>query len=152
MFSKTIFIYVMPYLARDIMTGGMTHTNSCWSVKAGCSIYLGKFNIDFDYASASEVLTGESLLHDLGSNALSVGYKYKNLSVKCGLKNLFNPSESGSRESYLSDIASSHKEIRNHAFGNMIYIAASWSLCSGKRHAQQRVKTSNANLDTGIVK
>ena len=77
---------------------------------------------------------------------------YRNLSVKCGMKNLFRNSGTGSREDYLSNIAFSCKEIRNYAFGNMLYLALSWNLSSGKKHIQQKVKASNANLDTGIIK
>lgn len=152
LFDKKFFIYVMPYMVRDIMTRGIKHTNSYCSVKAGCSIYWGNFNIDFDYSSSSEDLTGETLLHNFASNSLCVGYKYRNLSVKCGMKNLFRNSGTGSREDYLSNIAFSCKEIRNYAFGNMLYLALSWNLSSGKKHIQQKVKTSNANLDTGIIK
>lgn len=152
LFDKKFFIYVMPYIVRDIMTRGIKHTNSYCSVKAGCSIYWGNFNIDFDYSSSSEDLTGETLLHNFANNSLCVGYKYRNLSVKCGMKNLFRNSGTGSREDYLSNIAFSCKEIRNYAFGNMLYLALSWNLSSGKKHIQQKVKASNENLDTGIIK
>ena len=144
LFDKKFFIYVMPYMVRDIMTRGIKHTNSYCSVKAGCSIYWGNFNMDFDYSSSSEDLTGETLLHNFANN--------RNLSVKCGMKNLFRNSGTGSREDYLSNIAFSCKEIRNYAFGNMLYLALSWNLSSGKKHIQQKVKASNANLDTGIIK
>ncbi|MCO6026145.1 outer membrane beta-barrel family protein [Prevotella cerevisiae] len=152
LFGKKLFIYAMPYMVRDIMTGGLRHTNTCWSVKTGSSVYLGKFNVDFDYDSSSEDLSGETLVHHFGSTTLSVGYKRKTLSVKCGVKNIFNSTGTGNRVDYLSDIASSRKEMHNHAFGNMVYLSLSWNISSGKRHAQKAVKSADANIDTGIIK
>ena len=152
LFGKHLFIYAMPYIVRDIMTGDVRHANTCWSVKAGGSVYIGKFNIDFDYDSPSEDLDGETLTRDFGSTTLSVGYKRKALSVRCSIKNMFNDGGSRKRVDYLSDIASSRYEIQNRGFGNMVYLSLSWSISSGKKNTHNAIKTTNANIDTGIVK
>lgn len=152
LFSRKLFIYTMPYFTRDIMKGIYEHVNSCWSVKAGGSAYLGKFTIDFDYSSASERLTGETLTHNCPTTNLSLAYKNKSLSVKLGLRNMFQKSGSGTRTERLSDIAYTNSIIRNHAFGNMVYLSFSWNVNAGKELVRKKVNATNADIDAGIVK
>ena len=150
--NKKLFIYLMPYLTRDIMTGAYIHTNTYWSVKTGCSLFIGKFAIDFDFDSASEYLTGETIYHDLAKTNLSLTYKHNNLSVKGGIRNMLMAHGTGNRTERLSDTAYSWNETRNHAFGNMVYLSLSWNMSKGKAHKQLPVKMSNSSLDSGIVK
>lgn len=152
LFGQHLFIYVMPYMVRDIITGEVRHANTSWSVKMGGSIYINKFNIDFDYDSPSEDLDGETLTRDLGSTTLSLGYKRKALSLKCGIKNLFNNKGSRKTMEYLSDMAYSRQEVRNQGFGNMVYLSLSWNISSGKKNTHNAIKTTSANIDTGIIK
>lgn len=152
LFGQHLFIYAMPYMVRDIITGEVRHDNTCWSVKIGGSIYIDMFNIDFDYDSPSENLDGETLARDFGSTTLSLGYKRKALSVKCSIKNMFNNKGSRNTMEYLSDIAYSHQEIRNQGFGNMVYLSLSWNISSGKKNTHNAIKTTSANIDTGIIK
>lgn len=143
----------MPGFVRDIVNGKeYTHTNSCWNVRAGASAYLGRFTIDCDYSSAAESLYGETLVRQYGSANLSAAYKWNDLSVKLGIRNLFNPKGAGSETERLSEMAYSYNETRNKAFGNMIYLSVSWNFSNGKKSNNTRVINKNASTDTGIIK
>lgn len=152
-FNNKLLIYVMPGFVRDIVNGKeYTHTNSCWNVRTGASAYLGRFTIDCDYSSATESLYGETLVRQYGSANLSAAYKWNDLSVKLGIRNLFNPKGAGSETERLSDIVYSYNETRNKAFGNMIYLSVSWNFSNGKKSNNARVINKNASTDTGIIK
>lgn len=151
--DKKLFFYVMPYLTRDIVIGKKyTHTNTCWNLKTGASLYLGSFAIDFDYESPSEKLNGETIIRNLGSSSLSISYKWPHLAAKLGCRNMFTPKGTGSQIKQLSPIVFSYIETRNNAFGNMLYVSLSYNIFKGKKHAQTRIPNKNANLDSGIVK
>lgn len=151
--NKKMFVYIMPYLIRDIVDGKeYTHTNTCWSVKAGASLYLGNFAIDFDYDSPSETLNGETVTRNLGSSHLSIAYQWHHLAAKLGCRNLFNPMGTGLKVKQLSPVVSGYVETRNKAFGNMLYVSLSYSINKGKKHAQTRIPDKNANMDSGIIK
>lgn len=150
--GNKLLVYVMPYFTRDIIEGEYHHSNSVWCFKVGGSLYLGKYTVDFDYDSPSERLMGETVYHNYSTTNLSFAYKRKGLSLKCGVRNLFNPSGSGVKLKRLSDIAYSTSDTRNQAFGNMIYASISWNMSIGKKNKRISVKTSNSSMDTGIVK
>lgn len=152
LFNNKLLVYVMPGFVRDIVNGKeYTHTNSCWDIRTGASTYLGKFTIDCDYSSPVESLYGETLIRQYGSANLSASYKWTELSVKLGIKNMFNKG-TGSKTERLSKTAYSLSEIRNKAFGNMVYLSVSWSFSNGKKGNNTRVVNKNASTDTGIIK
>ncbi len=151
--NKKFFIYAMPYLTRDIIDGKeYAHINTCWNLKAGASLYLGNFAIDFDYESPSEKLNGETIIRNLGSSSLSISYKWPHLSAKLGCRNMFTPKGTGSQLKQLSPIVCSYIETRNNAFGNMLYLSLSYNIFKGKKHMQTRIPNKNISLDSGIVK
>lgn len=151
-FGKKVLTYMMPYFTRDIMVGAYHHANTNWCMSAGGSLYFGKYSVDVDYASPSERLTGETIFHNYGTTHISLAYKEKRFSVKCGVRNLFNSSGSGIRNKRLSDIAYATSETRNRAFGNMLYMSFSWNISSGVKHRSKLIKVDNSSMDTGIVK
>lgn len=155
LFSRKLFIYAMPYMIHDISkTDVYSLSNTMFSVKAGLSVYLKRLTFDFDYDSPSETLTGETVFRNLGTTNLCATYRMKSLSLKLGIRNAFNHKGSGNVEERLSANAYKRTEIRNHAFGNMVYFSLTWNFLrsSKKRNTQKNVITSDPSLDDGIVK
>ena len=153
LFGKRIFVYAMPYMVRDIInTNEYAHTNTFFSIKAWLSVYLNNFSLDYDYDSPSEILESENLLRNTGTTNLCISYRKNNLSLKIGIRNLFNSKGVGTLEERLTTNATRSLETRNRAFGNMIYIGASWNIKSGKQHKSSSIVSTNTNLDGGIIK
>ncbi|WP_300729357.1 outer membrane beta-barrel protein [uncultured Bacteroides sp.] len=151
-FNRKMHLYVMPYFTREIVKGDYVHTNSHFSVNVGGNIYLGNFTIDGSYSSPKETLMGETLIRQGSSTNIGCAYKYRNLSVKLGMRNIFNPLGSKIETVRLSDIASGTSEIRNEAFGNMVYLSLSWNLVKGRAYKSKRIKNINMRMDDGIIR
>ncbi|WP_300729479.1 TonB-dependent receptor [uncultured Bacteroides sp.] len=151
-FNRKMHLYVMPYFTRDIVKGDYVHTNSHLSVDVGGNIHLGNFTIEGSYSSPKEKLIGETLIKQGSSTNIGCTYKYRNLSLKLGMRNVFNPGGSKTVSVCLSDIAAGVNEIRNKAFGNMVYLSLSWNLVKGRDYKSKPVRNMDLKMDDGIVR
>ena len=151
-FNKKIHFYVMPCFTREVVRGDYTHRNTHFSVTAGGHAYIGNFTVACNYISPAESLQGETLARQSGSTDFSCAYRHRRLSIKLGMRNLFNSHGSSTRIRRLSDMVSGVNETCNKAFGNMFYCSLSWNLVKGKESKPDRMKKVSVNMDDGIIR
>ena len=91
-------------------------------------------------------------MHNYATSDLSVSYNSRRFSAKIGVRNLFASDGIGMKTHRLSPNAKEEFEQRNRAFGNMVYVGATWNIKQAKRQRRINVISTNADTDGGIVK
>ena len=92
------------------------------------------------------------LTHNCSTSDVNVGYRYRALQLKLGLRNAFRSKGKSGETRLMTDKLISSLSSGNRAFGNMVYISLSWSLMRGKMIKTTQAKDTPVNTDAGIVK
>ena len=151
--ERKLFIYAMPTIARDIVDADeYVHTNTDISLKVGAQLYVKDFAVNAGYGTPTETLSSYALMHNFATSDVSVSYNKRRFSAKIGVRNLFAKDGTGMKVSRLSANAPKEFEQHNRAFGNMVYVGATWNIKQQKQQRRLKVVSTNANTDSGIVK
>ena len=153
LFERRLLVYAMPFIVRDIVdTEEYVHTNTNVALKTGMTLYMKAFAVNMGYGAPTETLSDNTLMHNYATSDLSVSYNSRRFSAKIGVRNLFASDGTGMKTTRLSSDAIEEFEQRNRAFGNMVYVGATWNIKQAKRQRRINVISTNADSDGGIVK
>lgn len=151
-FNRALTFYVEPKWQYDDARGMNKHTNAQLSLQAGLNTFYKNWSLNGYYRTATEALSGDMLTHNCSTSDVNVGYRYRALQLKLGLRNAFRSKGKSGETRLMTDKLISNLSSGNRAFGNMVYISLSWSLMRGKMIKTAQAKDTPVNTDAGIVK
>lgn len=151
-FNRALTFYVEPKWQYDDARGMNKHTNAQLSLQAGLNAFYKNWSLNGYYRTATEALSGDMLTHNCSTSDVNVGYRYRALQLKLGLRNAFRSKGKSGETRLMTDKLISNLSSGNRAFGNMVYISLSWNLMRGKMIKTAQAKDTPVNTDAGIVK
>lgn len=151
-FNRVLTFYVEPKWQYDDARGMNKHTNAQLSLQAGLNAFYKNWSLNGYYRTATEALSGDVLTHNCSTSDVNVGYRYRALQLKLGLRNAFRSKGKSGETRLMTDKLISSLSSGNRAFGNMVYISLSWSLMRGKMIKTTQAKDTPVNTDAGLVK
>ena len=151
-FNRALTFYVEPKWQYDNARGMNKHSNSNLSLQAGLNAFYKSWSLNGYYRTATETLLGDMLTHNCSTSDFNVGYRYRALQLKLGLRNAFRNKGKSGETRLMTDKLTSTLSNGNRAFGNMVYVTLSWSLMRGKMIKTAQAKDTPVNTDAGIIK
>ena len=152
LFSRHVSFYIEPKLVYDHSLGYFNNKNTDLSLQAGIDAYYRNWSLSTYYRTAAENLFGDLLVRNCSSSDICLGYRYRSLQAKIGLRNAFRNNGKTYVTENQSPILKSIMSQGNRTFGNMVYVSLSWGIFKGKSTKKAKAKDIQINTDSGIIK
>ncbi len=152
LFNRKLRFYVEPKLSFDKSGRMFNQTNTNFSLQAGANAYYRQWSLNAYYRTDTKELYGNILTRNYSSSDINLGYRYRSLQLKLGLRNVFNKKGKTSSTENLSEALRGQTVQGNKTFGNMVYVTFSWNLFKGTAKKKPQIEDTQVDMDSGIVK